>query len=330
MSQRDNVRDWLEDARAWDRRSSNLQLWDRTLWSYGSHWPLAWWVEGPTGKLAVVNGDTPSVSTRQHLNRTQHALRNSMQNYCTVSVSAIGGMTGVTPGVRVKFIRGDITVVDFWKDEHKSGDVASAEYIPDLGPGWTIWASKSYEIEGGISWRAHRPGAVLIKYAPKEVKDSDIAPRYGLMGMDEGSYFLSELPEPVTTVEAAFHALKPLDHREPYLRQGEYFFYPTDMTFKKSRISRKADLVPHFVKDERRRGNAHVVSELVEGDAGIYARGLVAHRNRLTNAPTGEHTGLRLTTKPRTLRRDDPSAYPWHLVEVNRAVQSWSAFGKVD
>ena len=47
-----------------------------------------------------------------------------------------------------------------------------------------------------------------------------------LVGIDESSYFISQLPELVTSVEEAHEILKPEGLGDNYLRQGEWFFVP--------------------------------------------------------------------------------------------------------
>lgn len=47
-----------------------------------------------------------------------------------------------------------------------------------------------------------------------------------LVGIDESSHFISQLPKLVTSVEEAHEVLKPKGLGENYLRQGEWFFVP--------------------------------------------------------------------------------------------------------
>lgn len=47
-----------------------------------------------------------------------------------------------------------------------------------------------------------------------------------LVGIDESSYFISQLPKLVTSVDEAHEVLKPAGLGNNYLRQGEWFFVP--------------------------------------------------------------------------------------------------------
>lgn len=50
-----------------------------------------------------------------------------------------------------------------------------------------------------------------------------------LVGIDESSYFVSELPQQVTSVEEAHEVLRPeIAHKEGTVRQGEWFFVPVE------------------------------------------------------------------------------------------------------
>jgi len=144
--------------------------------------------------------------------------------------------------------------------------------------------------------------------------------RYFLSSMDNNRYFISELPEPVDTVEQGFEALKPeqLDPDKEWVRQGEWFIQLWDVP--ETLLWGKGDhkkaykyLSQQFVLPRSSdSANPHIATRgAIIGDT-IVVSGQVRHP---------EHRMLRLSTTK------DPKLF---VAYHNRAIQSWSADGRVD
>ncbi|MEK7468251.1 MAG: hypothetical protein AAB074_12630 [Planctomycetota bacterium] len=115
-----------------------------------------------------------------------------------------------------------------------------------------------------------------------------------LVGMDERSYFMAELPRPVTTVKEAHRALRPGEvvdwesRREnrgkKAVRQGEWLFLPLPPSEAReldNRIARKQALVRQKARIPGRPGKPHVAFRLVVEARMqapvVYAQGSVRH-----------------------------------------------------
>jgi hypothetical protein len=199
---------------------------------------------------------------------------------------------------------------------------------------------KHYDIE--TAYRGyHRAGTVVLRYT-KETSNLHVFDRHYrttfeeyteetadyLCGFDERSYFVSELPRLVTSVDDAYTALLPQEVQGAYyLRQGEWFFVETDYkalleTMCKERFPLLADLPrkPFSISysafkriTETKalprttdRSNQHTVTYLLERNGDLYAAGTVRHP---------EH---------RMLKLEKGKVY---LAYRNRSLGDWSSQG---
>ena len=115
--------------------------------------------------------------------------------------------------------------------------------------------------------RYHRAGCMLIR----EGKFSYIC------GMDEETYFVTKLSKNTTTINTAFQSLKPIAVQQwekkngtQAIRQGEWFFLPTD--FAKVKGMRRKGL-PLW----KAGGNKHMAEKYVVQDGRNYVKGDVTH-----------------------------------------------------
>jgi hypothetical protein len=91
------------------------------------------------------------------------------------------------------------------------------------------WSKKTKSYSGAITAKsAHRAGCMLFKYKGAHY----------LCGMDESSYFCTELKNKSKTIDAAFKSLKPnrvykweKESGKQAYRQGEWFFIPAPKNF---------------------------------------------------------------------------------------------------
>lgn len=115
--------------------------------------------------------------------------------------------------------------------------------------------------------RYHRAGCMLIR----EGKFSYIC------GMDEETYFVTKLSKNATTINKAFESLKPKAVQQwekkngtQAIRQGEWFFLPTELTKVKG-MRRKG--LPLWKSG----GNKHMVDKYVVESGVNYVKGNVTH-----------------------------------------------------
>lgn len=127
-----------------------------------------------------------------------------------------------------------------------------------------------------------------------------------LVGMDERSYFMAELPRPVTTVKEAHRALRPGEvvdwecRREnrgrKAVRQGEWLFLPLPAQEARdldNRIARRLTLVREKQRIPGRPGKPHVASRMAveQSEKGpvVFAQGTVRHADHDTIHLNGWH-----------------------------------------
>lgn len=111
---------------------------------------------------------------------------------------------------------------------------------------------------------------------------------------DTGTYFLSELPHPVASLDGAYEALKPQTVRlaelegKRIVRQGDIFAVETDLTTRQVKaLVRPEDMLPgvphsineHITKMGNLLGTNHKVTEQVVLPSGaVLARGILHHK----------------------------------------------------
>lgn len=263
------------------------------LYSYGSHFPLCVRTEYKEKEFFLLNGDRYSSTTAQHRNGIRSYLKN--RTFCTVSASAIRGIN------RNRSILRELRIVDFTEDLR--GYVDDKNPLPkNLPEGTEISHDKN-----GDPTSYHRAGTLLFEFDGRTF----------LCGMDDGSYFVSELLGKAKSVEKAFVMLKPdrvINAKSPVMRQGEWFFIEAETDPKQVRKMLKF-MEPSFSLPHLDGGNPHTVTRGCR--ISIKARdylvsGSVRHH---------QHRTLRLN------RMDDPKLF---LAVRNTAVNNWSAAGTVD
>jgi len=272
------------------RKAGNISFDDYELIDYG-WWPLAVRAKN----CFVINADIYSPTTSAH---TRLAISISPKNTPQIPFSALRAAE-IEPT--------EIYLID------KSSD---------------IWEEK---IINGKVVVVHHLGSSLFEYDG----------RYFLSTLDTTSrrmpYALMELPEKAETIDEAFFIVSGLTKEEydRYLtgeikRQGEFFFIPIGDTktlkqkfpwIKKLDIQKHVDLARVF--DPKHAGNAHVATEAIITElGGVFVRKTVRHKRIIRTFhgieyTTGEHNMVRLGNV-------------WHLVKKNRAINSWTAGGRVD
>lgn len=291
------------------------------LYSYGHHFILAVRLKGNY----LINGDTYSPTTSRHTSLCIEHLKPNI-------IIPFSALDRVTRDYHL------IQIVDREADKH----------IPriKIDP-------KTKEL---VEYDEHRLGSAVI----------EINEKYYLSSIDTGAkgrggYFLAELPEKVSSVEEAFEALFPegLDPNTPHVRQGEFFFVPTDM---KTKDLAPVDVLVDWgfynyalgaaVPFPRFRTKIEAEERLrlenARGDAfasiGIH-RFPIKDQNNLArhfnNIGTGNpHNVREIRCVGDAIFVRGSVRHPqhkivnlgdtWHRVYVNRAVRSFSASGNVD
>lgn len=312
------------------------------MYSYGNHFPLALYLgEQKKTHLFLKNGDKYSDTTSRHQGETQH--------YCkgpTVSCSALEAAGFHFLGVKLE------NIICYQPDmhEHLYKNLKTGKYFKTLdykgrGKNAKMIAKDEFkpprqgmfipyrggEDDGYISGYWHVLGACVL------VRDG----RHFLASLDEGRYFVSELPYKVTTIAQAFKSLQPPEVQKAIkaglnvLRQGEWFFVPTGWDTaalaKKLGFSQKNLLSLATEKPlpgKANRDNLHccrwiqLVTGPTPGQGPMYARGKVFHRHGvgLASGLTGEHRTVRL----------GENLNEWYRVYHNAEKESWSMGGRFD
>lgn len=267
----------------------------------------------------LLNGDRSTITTNGHIRETFSAMPNEPR----VSFSAL---QAARLGIE------QVKLVDVWPDASVSVRKAEdpdrfATFEQEVPAGAimqhtekdTQWEMKSY----------HRIGSVLLRDGENDY----------LASMDEGSYFLSQMPWRCNTIAEAFTSLKPArvqtaeENGWTVPRQGEWFFLPLGsfaemrkkLGLKKSHAKRFA-LPRRTTQQNRHMVNGWVIpavstktqahESLIE--PAFVCWGLVRHWDRWRDRWTREHS-------PRDLGKEQV-----FLAIRNLSVNDWSAQGGVD
>ena len=335
-----------------------------TLYSYGSHFPLARFLGEKAGEAVFIkNGDRYSSSTSGHQSITQgvckgptvsvSALRAAGINFHTLALSPVeeqkeerrykwdtdetfnnrlaAFLIAHRPDFREHIYRD--REGRYWKElDYKTVKSKRPAFSdPFTAPRQGMFVPYGGQDEDDPTYTSgcwHVLGAALIRRA-----DQDF-----LCSLDEGQYFVAQLPHAVNTIDQAFNALKPNDVRRaerqgvPVLRQGEWFFIPTGLDhagfaqrvgLTKTKLLDLAKIVPLPQRQrpnqdvDTRSRNKHCCRQFFVVGEGIYTYGQVYHRNGWNNRVTNEH---------RTLKLGDQ----WHKVCLNTEVASWTVGGRFD
>jgi len=186
--------------------------------------------------------------------------------------------------------------------------------------GWMYSEARSLHLSSAIVFRSkYRQFESL--FDGDNGYSNDIAHKnwyYYYGGFDERQYFIAALPREVNGIEDALWSLKPQEviayengktaAMKPVLRQGEWFFVPSEFKIAKNKF--KANALP----DDGKKTNSHVCRYYVS-DGNIYVQDTtVYHRNG--SRSTGEHAKVKLVGQ--------------YLAYKNTELDSRSSMGKVD
>jgi len=346
--------------------------WDdkQTLYSYGRHFPLAY--KHHNGQY-LFNGDVYSVTTSKHQSDTA-SHRDHTRGDITISFSALAaaGINYRSKGLHIIASEADQSSVFDWdfKQSVKQVLEAAEKFKLTMPRGATMtWTSytdpatygkKGIEpVKHKIPYHWHRPPAAVLKvdawtetrtvlgpasdtgenqWIEKTTKHPD---RFYLLGMDEGSYFISELPDPAPNVKAAYDLLKPapiIDAESRGLeikRQGEWFFFRI-LNGKPARaIYKQLEMSYNLTDASNREGAAHTATRGArlsaiafdpDTKAAIVKALTYIDPNQLVVSGSithseGDHARLKLSLAK------DPAIFAAH---VNTAIASFSASGSVD
>jgi hypothetical protein len=346
VNKRTNVVSWA---------SGNVYCEDDTIYSYGSHFPMAKYLGQVKDRhVFIKNGDRYSSSTACHQGMVQSACYGP-----TVSVSALrsAGINfhGLTLANIVDFqpdLREHVYQDKdghFWKHVEFVGKTAKPVFSePFKKPRQGMFIPYGSQDEDRWKYRSgvwHVLGAVVLGISEKETSEDRWSNKHGedadgcyLASLDESQYFIAKLPSPVKTVQEAFKSLQPpevqraLRRKVDVKRQGEWFFVPTglktpDLREKVGLTQKAFDRIAKIVPlperptvtgtdQERRQRNKHICRQYFIVDDGLYCTGVVRHRGP-DNHATGEHRPLNLGDQ-------------WYKAYLNTELASWTVGGKFD
>jgi hypothetical protein len=309
---------------------------DRVLYSYGTHFPLAVYL-GDKGMVPVFlkNGDSYSVSTTAHQQEVQRSCRGPTVSFTALRAAGLDPEQVEAPwGSKNPAVP---RLLDYREDAVVPGVERRGDAWFQHGNPWTPPAQGMFvpPPAGARTTRGfwHTLGATLFRRGEKR-------PRHFLASLDEGRYFVSELPRRPRGVDDAFLALQPKPVREALARgvtvsrQGEWFFVPTGWTDRELAATlgiTQKELVRRSQRDAplpdapRVRWNQHRVARILVldpplavpgGNVTVLARGRVRHVD-----PSGRAT--------REHKLVDLGAV-WHYVHRNTEAASWSQGGWFD
>ncbi|MBW1812145.1 MAG: hypothetical protein JRJ39_00355 [Deltaproteobacteria bacterium] len=335
----------------------------KTLYSYGRHFPLAYKLRSGS---YLFNGDKYSSSTGRHQSETA-AYRDEGRGDITISFSALqaAGIEYDSESLHIVSTQPD-QQEDFYFDPKFYGKAAredAEKFIKSAPKGATVrfqsWKDKEGERQQAPSYW-HRPAAAVLMWdAWTETKllfENHQDPwkstgerkvkhpvKYFILGMDEGSYFISQLPGPAASVGKAYDILKPKAIRqaeargEKIQRQGEWFFYPIFEGSTARQIYKQLDPKFNLTDASNRPGAAHIATRggRLSQVAFLTAEKTAKHfKHALRHCDgsqiivsgqirhsEGDHAQLKLSTI------ENIKIFSAH---INTALASWSSSGGVD
>lgn len=286
--------------------SGNVFCRDRTIFSFGSHFPMALYLGEKAGAPVFLrNGDRYSSTTSGH----QGNVRRLCPGF-TIPFSALRAANFEADYIKLADVLDrteDETI--YLKRETKDAPWTledGAEFVRPVIGALTVsrFANTGFP-EEGLTGYWHAPGSVLLRNEKRRL----------LATSDEGTYCIMELGgRPVATLARAFQELKPVAVTAAesagltVLRQGEWYFVPCDPP--KGRSAAKQAALPR----REDAGNLHVC-RMLETPKALYCTGKVYHRTR-EGIRSRQHRALRLAG--------------WHRAYRNTERASWSASGRVD
>lgn len=273
----------------------NMYIENDKMFSYGSHYVLA---KRFNDGVFLLNGDRYSVSTSKHQSHTRRACYGP-----TTSFTALQNA-----GIDID----DMQIIAHSDDKldtlHNCNPESIKAFRNTIPMGATISYQKDKETGKIEQISYHLAGSSLIK-----ANDS-----HYICGMDEMSYFVSQLPHGCHSVEAAYQMLKPklirtIETENPETivqRQGEWFFYPVPKGAIKQHAIKKKDFNKNIaLPTTDSQSNLHTVTRILpvmSNDKDLfYCFGTVRHP---------QHKMLKLGNVI-------------HLAICNTAVNNWSVDG---
>ncbi|HAX18281.1 MAG TPA: hypothetical protein DCY00_06775 [Actinobacteria bacterium] len=266
---------------------------DNILYSYGDHFILA--VKQKDGTF-LLNGDKYSISTSQHQSITYRVF----EEYPRVSFSAC------SRACNNRYWYEDVKIIDYTKDIAKGAESNFEEFKKTIPVGSEIHIIKERETNKITYMSYHRIGQVLFEYFG----------RYFICGMDEGRYFVSELPKKARSVEEAFKILIPkaakilISKGAGYKRQGEWFFIPVKDTEIKIPAIKVKDQLKMKALPAKESSALHTATRMIKDKNYFFVKGIIRHSTR-------EHRSLKLGDE-------------FHVAFKNTAIGNWSASRNVD
>jgi hypothetical protein len=298
---------------------------DRTLCSWGTHFPLVRIMPGASGDRSwwLLNGDTYSVSTTNHQRIVRDACHGTGLPVLILPFSCLDA---------ARIDRESIVPVDIQPEgqEEITHHAAAEDQVPQLHR----WNARQLP-DGRWEWTTwqHWLGASVFRasYTVREGEDWEPVTRtaYFLSAFDEQEpaplYFLCELPAGAApaTVADAVQALKPAEVLAAeaaglaVMRQGDVFAIPLDLPTRK--VPGKTERGAYLLN------LGHKATEVrVADDGTTYARGILRH-----SPPYGR--------TPDHARRPMGDRRSWYQVVKNTVPldargdsRAWSRAGNVD
>ncbi len=349
------------------RNGGNTVYWNKdkdTLYSYGPHFPLA---HRHHSGCYLFNGDVYSPTTSAH-QRSAATHREDTRGDITISFTALeaAGIDYGSKRLRIIASEQDMEKWFDWYhgDERPKAQVleAAKKFEAEAPRGATIIYRNVY-LDGSdtkgtrIPQQWHRPPAAVLHWeawtqtrtilveGPDgnqwEKQTIDHPDTFWILGMDEGSYFISQLENYVDSVKAAYDMLKPVYVHDAEARglkvhrQGEWFFFKVLEGKAAKRIYKQMGQKLDLTDASNREGAAHTATrgsrlneiafdpetkaELVKAMTFINPNQLIVSGS-ITHSE-GDHARLRLSLAK------DPAIFAAH---VNTALASYSASGQVD
>lgn len=305
-----------------------------TIYSYGSHFPMARFLGMVNKKpFFLKNGDRYSDSTSRHQGMVNTKCIGPTISRRGLEAAGIGfNSIGLPRQRNISY-----AIIDFRPDfnkhvyqNRKTGklysdfDYETKKFSKEFSAKQGMFIPYSTrDDEPYLSGHWHILGACLLTDAKRNCY---------LCSLDEDSYFVSQLPKLVKTVEQAFQILKPkavVQAEKEGLevkRQGEWFFIPTGIKgysgladfFQLTSITAAKKLaIMQVLPRQSEQSNRHVCHQFKHENEPTLAFGSVRHWFAGSDQVTGQHRTLRLGEE-------------WHECHKNTEIASWSASGKFD
>jgi hypothetical protein len=304
---------------------------NNVLYSWGGHFPLAVHVgtDRKGRNVFIKNGDRRSLSTSHHQREVQRRCYGPTVSHSALRAAGIDmtrlTLGGSSTGPVILCWRKDWTK-GLYRNETgqffvRSGDGVDTriEMTPYTPPKLGMWVPHQWQgDEGYESGFWHILGATVIEQDGKCF----------LCSLDEGSYFVSQLPDRPRSIDHALKMLTPEAVRKAerqgrsVVRQGEWFFIRTGLDDKG--LAEQQGITVTQIRRAAKQGaldrqtdssNRHVA--MLYRNGSVYAKGRVYHREPHSNRLTKQHFTLVLGDR-------------WYEVHHNTEIRSWSQGGKFD